>query len=170
MIRPYRGIVPSIAASAYIDPSAQLIGDVAIGERSSVWANASIRGDVNYIRIGEETNVQDNSCLHVETETNPLILGNRVTVGHAVTLHGCVVEDDCLIGIGALVLSGACIRQGSIVAAGALVPEGMEVPADSIVMGVPAKVRRTLTEAERERIRESAAAYVRLLPAYKETI
>ena len=168
MIRAYRGIVPSIAASAYVDPSAQLIGDVTIGERSSVWANASIRGDVNYIRIGEESNVQDNSCLHVESETNPLIVGNRVTVGHAVTLHGCEVEDDCLIGIGALVLSGARIRRGSIVGAGALVPEGMEVPADSIVMGVPAKVRRTLTEAERERVRESAAAYVRLLRTYKE--
>src|SRR6202142_782279 len=146
MIRAYRGTLPRIAASAYIDPSAQIIGDVVIGERASVWPNVTVRGDVNYIRIGDETNVQDNSCLHVEHETNPLILGNRVTVGHSVTLHGCVIEDECLIGIGAVVLNGARIRGGSIVAAGALVPEGMEVPPGSLVMGVPAKIRRPLKD------------------------
>src|ERR1700690_3165074 len=146
MIRAYRGTLPRIAASAYIDPSAQIIGDVVIGERASVWPNVTVRGDVNYIRIGDETNVQDNSCLHVEHDTHPLILGNRVTVGHSVTLHGCVIEDECLIGIGAVVLNGARIRGGSIVAAGALVPEGMEVPPGSLVMGVPAKIRRPLKD------------------------
>jgi carbonic anhydrase/acetyltransferase-like protein (isoleucine patch superfamily) len=168
MIRAYRGVLPRIAVSAYVDPSAQVIGDVVIGERSSVWPNVTIRGDVNYIRIGDESNVQDNSCLHVEHDTHPLILGNRVTVGHSVTLHGCEIEDECLIGIGAVVLNGARIRGGSIVAAGALVPEGMEVPPGSLVMGVPAKVRRPLNDAERDRVRDGASNYIRYLQAYKE--
>ncbi len=168
MFRAYRGVAPRIAVSAYIDPSAQIIGDVVIGERSSVWPNATIRGDVHYIRIGEESNIQDNSCLHVELNQHPLVMGNRVTVGHSVTLHGCDIDDDCLIGIGAMVLNGARIHSGSIVAAGALVPEGMEVPAGSLVMGVPAKVRRPVTEAEKDRIRRSAANYVRYRQIYKE--
>src|SRR5918992_1905611 len=99
MIRAYRGVVPKIAASAYIDSSAQVIGDVEIGERSSVWPNVTIRGDVNSIRIGEESNIQDNAVVHVEHDTYPTIVGNRVTVGHSVTLHGCIIGDDCLIGI-----------------------------------------------------------------------
>src|SRR5919107_5702406 len=107
MIRAYRGVVPKIAASAYIDPSAQVIGDVVIGEESSVWPNVTIRGDVNHIRIGRQTNVQDNTVIHVEHDLYPTILGDRVTVGHSVTLHGCVVEDDALIGIGAIILNGA---------------------------------------------------------------
>jgi carbonic anhydrase/acetyltransferase-like protein (isoleucine patch superfamily) len=128
MIRAYRGILPRIADSAYVDPSAQVIGDVVVGERSSIWPNVTVRGDVNHIRIGEETNIQDNSCLHVELDTHPLVLGNRITVGHSVTLHGCEVEDDCLIGIGAVVLNGSRIRRGSIIAAGALVPFVLGVP------------------------------------------
>src|SRR5919107_1154729 len=107
MIRAYRGVVPRIAASCYIDPSAQVIGDVEVGERSSVWPNVTIRGDVNYIRIGNETNVQDNTVIHVEHDTYPTILGDRVTVGHSVTLHGCEIADDALIGIGAIILNGA---------------------------------------------------------------
>jgi carbonic anhydrase/acetyltransferase-like protein (isoleucine patch superfamily) len=168
MIRPYRGVYPKIAASCYIDPSAQLIGDIEIGERSSVWCNATIRGDVNYIRIGEESNVQDNSVIHVEHDIYPTILGNRVTVGHSVTLHGCIVEDDCLIGIGAIVLNGAKIGQGSVIAAGALVPERMQVPAGSMVMGVPARVKREITPGERERFRENAQNYVRYREIYRE--
>jgi gamma-carbonic anhydrase len=168
MIRAYRGTLPSIAASAYIDLSAQIIGDVAIGERSSVWPNVTIRGDVNYIRIGEETNVQDNSCLHVERVTNPLIVGNRVTVGHSVTLHGCEIGDGCLIGMGAVVLNGARIGRGALVGAGALVPEGMEVPPDSLVMGVPARVRRQLNPEERARVASGAGHYVSLAQEYKE--
>jgi gamma-carbonic anhydrase len=168
MIRPYRGILPRIAVSAYVDPSAQIIGDVEIGERSSVWPNVTIRGDVHYIRIGEETSVQDNSCLHVELNRFPTILGNRVTVGHSVTLHGCVIDDECLIGIGALVLNGAHVGSASIIAAGALVPEGMEVPPGSVVMGVPGKVRRQVTDEDRERILRNAANYTRYLLDYKE--
>ncbi len=168
MIRAYRGVLPRIAVSAYVDPSAQVIGDVVIGERSSVWPNVTIRGDVHYIRIGEQTNIQDNCCLHVELNQHPLILGNRVTVGHSVTMHGCEVEDDCLVGIGATVLNGAAIRRGSIVAAGALVPEGMEVPAGSLVMGIPARVKRHVREAETERIRGSAVRYDGYRKIYKE--
>ncbi|HVX65488.1 MAG TPA: gamma carbonic anhydrase family protein [Bryobacteraceae bacterium] len=168
MIRPYRGILPRIAVSAYVDPSAQIIGDVEIGERSSVWPNVTIRGDVHYIRIGEETSVQDNSCLHVELNKFPTILGNRVTVGHSVTLHGCVIDDECLIGIGAIVLNGAHVGSGSIIAAGALVPEGMEVPPGSVVMGIPGKVKRQTSESDRERILRNAANYTRYLLDYKE--
>jgi len=168
MIRPYRGVTPRIADSAFIDPSAVIIGDVEIGARSSVWPNVSIRGDVNYIRVGEETSIQDNTVLHVDRKLYPCLVGNRVTVGHSVVLHGCVVEDDALIGIGAIVLNGAKVGHGAIVAAGALVPEGMEVPAETLVMGAPAKVRRPVTEEEKLRFSENAASYVRLRGVYKE--
>lgn len=168
MIRAYRGVVPKIAASCYIDPSAQVIGDVTVGENSSIWPNATIRGDVNYIRIGDESNVQDNCVLHVEHDVYPLIIGNRVTVGHSVTLHGCVIEDDCLIGIGAIILNGAKVGAGSVIAAGALVPERMEIPAGSMVMGMPAKVKREVTDAEKERFRQNAQNYVRYRQTYRE--
>jgi carbonic anhydrase/acetyltransferase-like protein (isoleucine patch superfamily) len=128
MIRSYRGILPKIAASAYIDPSAQVIGDVVVGERSSIWPNVTARGDVNTIRIGDDTNIQDNSVLHCDAGLFPLHIGHRVTVGHLAMLHGCSIEDDCLIGIGAVVLNGAKIGKGSVIAAGAVVPEGAEVP------------------------------------------
>jgi gamma-carbonic anhydrase len=168
MIRTYRGTAPRIADSAYIDPSAQVIGDVVIGDRSSVWPNVSIRGDVNYIRVGDETSIQDNSVLHVDRVTHPCIVGNRVTVGHAVVLHGCVVEDGALIGIGAIVLNGATIGQGAVVAAGALVPEGMAVPPNSVVMGAPAKVRREVSAEEHERFQKNCDNYVRITAIYKE--
>ena len=168
MIRTYQGAAPRVADSAYIDPSAQVIGDVVIGERSSVWPNVSIRGDVNHIRVGDETSIQDNSVLHVDHVTYPCIIGNRVTVGHNVVLHGCVVEDEALIGIGAIVLNGAIIGQGAVVAAGALVPEGMQVPQNSVVMGTPAKVRRDVTPEERARFEKNCNNYVRITAIYKE--
>lgn len=167
-IRGYRGILPKIAASAYIDLSAQLIGDVVVGERSSVWPNTTIRGDVHFIRIGDESNVQDNCCLHVQRDEFPLIVGNRVTVGHSVTLHGCAIEDECLIGIGAIVLNGAKVGSGSIVAAGALVPEGMEIRPGSVVMGVPARIKRAATEADLARIRKHAESYIGYRQTYLE--
>jgi carbonic anhydrase/acetyltransferase-like protein (isoleucine patch superfamily) len=168
MIRTYRGVLPRIADSAYIDPSAQVIGDVVIGERSSVWPNVAIRGDVNHIRIGNETSIQDNCVLHVDHQVFPCIVGNRVTVGHSAVLHGCVVEDGALIGIGAIVLNGAKIGTGSIVAAGALVPEGMEVPANMLVMGTPAKVKRAVTEEEQRRFQQNCDNYVKITAIYKE--
>jgi len=168
MIRPYQGTTPKIAESAYIDPSAQVIGDVVVGERSSVWPLVTIRGDVNHIRIGDETSVQDNSVLHVDHRLYPCLVGNRVTVGHSVVLHGCVVEDDALIGIGAIVLNGAKIGPGAIVAAGSLVPEGMDVPANTLVMGTPAKVKRAVTAGEQERFKQNCQNYVRVTAIYKE--
>lgn len=168
MIRAYRGNVPKIAASAYIDPSAQVIGDVVVGERSSIWPNVTARGDVNSIRIGAETNIQDNSVLHCDPGPFVLEIGNHVTVGHLAMLHGCTIEDHCLIGIGAVVLNGAKIGRGSVVAAGAVVPEGAEVPPQSMVMGVPAKVKRQLTEEERERFSQNAKHYVEAARIYRD--
>jgi len=168
MIRPYWGVIPRIANSAYVDVSAQITGDVVIGERSSVWPNASIRGDVNYIRIGNETSVQDNVVIHVDHGLYPCIVGNRVTVGHAVVLHGCEVEDGVLIGIGAIILNGAKIGAGAVVAAGALVPEGMQVPAGMLAMGSPAKIRREVSAQEEERFRKSCDNYVEITGIYKE--
>ena len=168
MIRPYQGVTPKIAESAYVDASSQVIGDVVIGERSSVWPLVTIRGDVNHIRIGDETSIQDNTVLHVDRLRYPCIVGNRVTVGHSVVLHGCVVEDDALIGIGAIVLNGAIIRSGAIVAAGSVVPEGMDVPAFTLVMGTPAKIKRAVTPEEQERFEANCQNYVKLTAVYKK--
>jgi carbonic anhydrase/acetyltransferase-like protein (isoleucine patch superfamily) len=168
MLRPFRGVMPRIAESAYVDASAEVIGDVAIGERSSIWLNVSIRADVNYIRVGDETSIQDNTVLHVDHDLFPCIVGNRVTVGHRVVLHGCEVADEVLIGIGAVVLNGAKIGAGAVVAAGALVPESMEIPPGTVVMGMPAKVRRNVTAEERERFRTNCNNYVRITAIYKE--
>jgi carbonic anhydrase/acetyltransferase-like protein (isoleucine patch superfamily) len=168
MIRAYRGVVPKIAASAYIDQSAQVIGDVVVGDRSSIWPNVTVRGDVNWIRIGEETSIQDNSVLHCDAGVFPLQIGSRVTVGHLAMLHGCTVEDECLIGIGAIVLNGAKIGSGSVIAAGAVVPEGMQVPPQSLVMGVPAKVKRPVTPEEQERFRQNAKRYVEATAIYRD--
>lgn len=169
MIRSYRGQQPKIHGSAYIDPSAQVIGRAEIGARASVWCNVTIRGDVNLIRIGDETNIQDNSCLHVDRDA-PLRLGERIVVGHSVTLHGCEIGNDCLIGMSATVLSGAKIGAGSIVAAGSLVLERAEIPPRSLVMGAPAKVKRETTEGERAAVRRNAQSYVDLSREYLEEL
>ncbi len=168
MVRPYRGLMPQIAESAYVDSSAQVIGDVHVGERSSIWLNVSIRGDVNYIRIGNETSIQDNTVLHVERDIYPCLIGNRVTVGHRAVLHGCVIEDNVLIGIGAVVLNGARVGAGAVIAAGALVPERMEVPPNALVMGTPGKVKRDVTPEERARFAQNCQNYVNLTVIYKE--
>ena len=160
MLLPYKGIMPRIYPSVFIEESAKVIGDVEIGEFSSIWFNAVVRGDVNYIRIGERTNVQDNSTLHVTKDLYPLIIGSDITIGHNVTLHGCIVKDRCLIGMGAIVLDNAEIGSDSIVGAGALVKEGMKVPPGSLVVGVPGKVVRQTTPEEKERIKSSALNYI----------
>ncbi|HJZ52591.1 MAG TPA: gamma carbonic anhydrase family protein [Candidatus Acidoferrales bacterium] len=165
MIRSYRGHTPRIAPSAYIDPQAVIIGDVVIGEDSSVWPCAVVRGDVHYIRIGARTNIQDGSVLHVMRDTNALVLGDDVTVGHSVTLHGCTIESRCLIGMGSILLNGAVIGTGSIIAAGTLVPERTIVGAGSLMMGQPAKLRRSLTAQDLA----SIDAYSRRYVEYKET-
>jgi carbonic anhydrase/acetyltransferase-like protein (isoleucine patch superfamily) len=167
MIRQYKGKTPEIDSSAYIDDSAHVIGDVVIGEESSVWFNATIRGDVNYIRIGARTNIQDSSVLHVTKGTHPLFIGSEVTVGHNVTLHGCTIKDRCLIGMGAIVLDGAEIGEDSIVGAGALVKEGMRVKPGTLVVGVPAREVRQLTDEEVQRIKTSAGNYIDYMSDYK---
>ena len=166
MIRGYKGILPKIHPSVYVDESAQVIGDVEIGEDSSIWFHVLIRGDVHYIRIGKRTNVQDGSLLHVTRRQWPLILGNEITVGHGATLHGCVIKDRCLIGMRAVLLDGAEVGEESIIGAGALVTEGMIVPPHSMVFGLPAKVVRTLTDKEVAKIRQSAENYVLLAKDY----
>ena len=165
MIRSYKGRKPQIAASAYVDPAAVVIGDVTIGEHASVWPCVVIRGDVHFIRIGARTNVQDGSVLHVMRDEWPLILGDNVTIGHGVVLHGCTIESRCLIGMGSIILNGAKIGAGSIVAAGTLVPEGTDVPPGSLFMGHPGKFRRALTAEDQASIDNYAARYVE----YKET-
>jgi carbonic anhydrase/acetyltransferase-like protein (isoleucine patch superfamily) len=166
MLRSYSGVSPKVSSLAYVDLSAQIIGDVEIGDRSSIWCNTTLRGDVNYIRIGSGTSIQDNTVCHVEEGLFPLIVGNRVTVGHSAVLHGCVIEDECLIGIGAIVLNGARIGKGSVIGAGALIPEGMQVPPASMVMGVPGKIRREVSPDEQERFRVNADHYIELAAKY----
>jgi len=168
MIHPFKEISPKIDDSAFVVESAQIIGDVVIGEESSVWFNAVIRGDVNHIRIGNYTNIQDGCVLHVARKTHPLIVGDEVTVGHNVTLHACTIGSRCLIGMGAVVMDGAEIGEHSIVGAGALVTPGTKIPPGSLVLGSPAKVKRELTEDEKRGIRESAANYVGDIENYLE--
>jgi carbonic anhydrase/acetyltransferase-like protein (isoleucine patch superfamily) len=160
MLRPFRGVVPRVHQTAFIDDSAQVIGDVEIGEESSVWMAVVIRGDVHRIRIGRRSNIQDGTVIHVMNRTHPTTIGDGVTVGHAALLHGCTIEDQCLIGMGAILLNGAHIGTGSIVAAGTLVVEEMKVPPRSLVMGSPGKVKRPLTDAEVENIQAYADRYV----------
>lgn len=166
--RPYRGKHPEIAASAYIDPAAVIIGDVVIGEDSSVWPCTVIRGDVNYIRIGARTNIQDASVLHVMRDEYPLILGDDVTIGHSVTLHGCNIAQRCLIGMGSIILNGVTIGEGSIVAAGTLILERTEIPPNSLVVGHPGKIKRTLTPVDQAAIDEYAKRYVAYKNIYRE--
>ncbi len=151
---------PRIPDSCFLAPGAVVLGQVTLGEQASIWFNCTVRGDVHWIAIGEETNIQDNSVLHVTRDTHPLFIGARVTCGHAARLHGCTIEDEALIGIGAVVLDGALVRSGSMVAAGAVVPPGMEVPSGMLVAGVPARVIRKLRPEELQDIPHAAARYV----------
>jgi carbonic anhydrase/acetyltransferase-like protein (isoleucine patch superfamily) len=168
MLRPFRSVSPSVDPSAYVDTSAQVIGDVHIGAESSVWMNVVIRGDVNSVRIGARSNVQDLSIVHVMREpSHPTVIGDDVTVGHHVVVHGCTIEDRCLIGMGAILLNGCRIGSGSIVAAGTLIPEGAVIQPGSLVMGVPGKFRRQLTREEDESIRWYADNYVRYRRDYQ---
>lgn len=159
-IRPYKNILPTIDPTAYVDASAQVIGDVVIGAESGIWPCVVIRGDVNHIRIGARTNVQDGSVLHVTRKTHPLVIGDGVTIGHATIIHGCTLEYFSFIGMGATVMDGAVIGEFSMVGAGALVTQGKVIPPRTLVVGAPAKVVRELTDAEVARIRKSADNYV----------
>jgi gamma-carbonic anhydrase len=159
MIRSFRGTKPRIAASAYVDPGAHVIGDVEIGERASIWPCVVLRGDIEPIRIGRDTNIQDGTVIHTDRGF-PTTVGDRVSVGHSVILHGCTIEEESLIGMGAIVLNGARIGHGAVVAAGSLVPEGMQVAPDMLVMGTPAKPRRPVSPDEKARFEKGVGGYV----------
>jgi len=164
MIRAYKGVLPKVAPSCYVDESAQLIGDVVLAENASVWMNAVLRGDVNSIRVGAHSNVQDCSVLHGMKDRYAVTLGEWVTVGHSVTLHGCTVGDRCLIGMGAVILNNVRIGEGSIIAAGTLIPENTIVEPRSLWMGVPGKFRKQLGDEDQEMILRYARNYLE----YKE--
>jgi carbonic anhydrase/acetyltransferase-like protein (isoleucine patch superfamily) len=166
-IIPYNNRIPKLHKSVFVADGAKIIGDVEIGEDSGIWFNVVIRGDVNFIHIGSRTNIQDNSVLHVTSKTAPLNIGSDITIGHGAVLHGCTIEDFCLIGMGAIVMDKAHIHRQSMVAAGTIVLEGFDVPEGMLVAGIPAKVKRALTEEERQFIRQSAVNYVGYMQAYK---
>ncbi len=168
MIIPYKGITPRVHPSVFIADGAQIIGDVEIGAGSSVWFNTVIRGDVHYIRIGERTNIQDNCVLHVTHNTYPLVIGSEVTVGHGAILHAATIKDRCVIGMGAKVLDDASVGPYAFVAAGSLVLEHFEVPEGALVAGVPARVKRMLSDEERQQIVQSAQNYVGYVKTYRE--
>jgi carbonic anhydrase/acetyltransferase-like protein (isoleucine patch superfamily) len=160
MIRTFKSTAPTIDSSAYVDVSAQVIGDVHIGSESSVWMNVVIRGDVNHIRIGKRTNIQDLTMIHVMRETHPTIIGDEVTVGHSAVVHGTTIEDRVLVGMAAILLNGVHIESDCVIAAGTLITEGTRIPARSLVMGRPGKVKRQLTDEEVAEIRWYADNYV----------
>lgn len=166
MIHPYGATRPRVHPTAFVDESAHVIGDVEIGEDASVWFCTVIRGDVNLVRVGRGTNVQDGTIIHVNRRGTPTILEDFVTVGHAARLHGCHIASHCLIGIGAIVLDGAELGEECLVAAGTLVPPGMKVPPRSLLMGSPAKIRREIAAPDRDLIRRSATNYVQLKNDY----
>jgi len=160
MIGSYKGTSPQVAPTAFIADGAHIIGDVHIGEHSSVWFNCVLRGDCYYIRIGQSSNIQDGTVIHVTQGRFPTVIGNYVTVGHSAVLHGCTVKDRCLIGIGAIVLDNVSIGEESFVAAGSLVTPGTVIPPRSLVMGAPAKIRREVTDEEVKRIDDHWQHYV----------
>ena len=168
MIHTYKGKTPKLDPSVFVAPGAHIVGDVVIGKDSSVWFNTVIRGDVHWIKIGSRTNIQDGCILHVTSGVWPLAIGSNVTVGHGAILHGCRIDDGCLVGMGATILDNATIGARSLVAAGSLVRENFQVPPGSLVAGVPATVKRPLTEAEQQGLAEGAENYVRYVATYRQ--
>ena len=166
MIRRLQGFTPQLGTGTWVDETAVLIGRVVLGDRSSVWPQAVLRGDTDLISVGDESNVQDGAVLHAD-EGVPCTVGARVTIGHRAIVHGCRVDDESLIGMGAIVMNHAHIGAGCLVAAGAVVPEGMHVPAGHLVRGIPAKPVRVLTDDELEGLRRSAAHYVSMIERHR---
>lgn len=165
-IIPFKGTQPQIGADVFLAAGACVIGDTIIGKQSSIWFNTIIRGDVHSIRIGERTNIQDNTMVHVTAGQSGCVIGNDVTIGHNAVIHACTVEDLCLVGMGAVILDKAVIGRGSLVGAGALVTQGKVFPPGSLIMGSPAKVVRSLTPEEIEKLKDSALHYVNTARAY----
>jgi carbonic anhydrase/acetyltransferase-like protein (isoleucine patch superfamily) len=173
LIKPYKGWYPQIHPSVFLAETATVIGNVEIGENSSIWFGAVVRGDVHYIKIGKYSNVQDNAVIHVTHYTKPdmsdgfpTVIGDYVTIAHSATIHGCVIENNVLVGIGAIILDGAHISENTIVAAGALVPPGKKYPPGVLLVGSPAKVKRELTPEEIEKIKQNALNYVKYAQEY----
>ena len=166
MIKPFNNVHPRIHETAYVADDAIVIGDVEIGEDASIWFGSIVRGDVNYIRVGARTNIQDGTIIHVSSKTHSTVLEEEITVGHRVTLHGCYVERGCLIGIGAILLDGVRIGRNSLVGAGSLLTPGTQIPAGSLVLGSPAKVKRILSEDELAGLERSWRNYVELKKHY----
>lgn len=163
---PYHGIYPNMAPSVFLADGARIIGDVSLGENVSVWFNAIVRGDVHSITIGENTNIQDGACIHCTYKKNKTVIGKNVSIAHLAVIHGCVVEDDCLIGMGAIIMDKAVIGAGSLVAAGALVSPGTIIPPRSLVVGSPAKVTRSVTQAEFEGFFATTQRYLEYCNGY----
>lgn len=169
MINAFKGLVPEIKQSAFIAPSSDIIGDVVLEKDSSVWYQCVLRGDYNAIRVGTCTNIQDHTMVHIDSD-NPTDIGDYVTIGHRAIIHGCTIENNVLIGMGAIILSGAHIEENVIIGAGALVAPGKRIPKNSLALGSPAKVVRSLTDQEIQGIRASAEHYVKYAKTHKEEL
>ena len=166
MIKEFQNKQPQLGEDEYVSENAMVIGDVSLGDEVNIWFGAVLRGDMHYIKIGNRTNIQDNSVVHVTTGVSPTNIGNGVTVGHGAIIHGCTIEDDCLIGMGAILMDDAVIGTGTLIVAGALIPPNMKIPQNSLVVGAPGKVIRQITEVERERILERPQEYIDLASIY----
>ncbi len=169
-IIPFKGKTPEIAESGFIAPSADVIGDVVIGDKSSIWFGCVVRGDVNHIRIGDRTNIQDGTVIHVSNGTHPTIIGDDVLVGHNCIIHGCTLENGSFVGMGATVLDGAVVESGGMVAAGALVSPNKRVPSGQLWGGAPARFMRDLTPEQQSTLTDGAKHYAELAQVYKESL
>ena len=166
MIKKFQNKQPQLGEDVYVSENAMVIGDVILGDEVNIWFGAVLRGDMHYIKIGNRTNIQDNSVVHVTTKVSPTNIGSGVTVGHGAIIHGCTIEDDCLIGMGAILMDDAIIGEGSLIGAGALIPPNMIIPENSLVVGSPGKVVRQVKDFEREMILERPQEYIDLASIY----
>ena len=166
MIKKFQNKQPQLGEDVYVSENAMVIGDVTLGDEVNIWFGAVLRGDMHYIKIGNRTNIQDNSVVHVTTRVSPTNIGSGVTVGHGAIIHGCTIEDNCLIGMGAILMDDAIIGAGSLIGAGALIPPNIKIPKNSLVVGSPGKVIRQITEVERKMILERPQEYIDLASIY----
>ena len=166
MIQSFKEKIPHLGKNVYISEAASVIGDVTLGDEVNIWFGAVIRGDMHYIKIGNRTNIQDNTVVHVTTAVSATNIGSNVTVGHGAIIHGCTIEDNCMIGMGTIVMDDAVIGEGSLIGAGALIPPNMKVPSKSLVVGMPGKIIREVTTEEYKMIKERPQEYIELAAAY----
>ena len=166
MITSFNKLEPNIGKNVFIAETAAVIGDVTLGDEVNIWFGAVLRGDMHYIKVGNRSNIQDNSVVHVTTAVSPTTIGENVTVGHGAIIHGCTIEDNCMIGMGSIIMDDAIVGEGSLVGAGALVPPNMIVPPKSLVVGMPGKVVRNVNESEFEMIIERPGEYISLAKQY----